>query len=195
MILLSPMILIVAIGLASIKKQWLYTAAVIVLILASILSLSDWYTSNPKRNYTQKENWREITGYIVAEEKPGDAIIFFHPAAKLPFDFYINKMNAHENLPAVINYFPETETKLNIYNLPEDSSFGKLPDLDSNILSRLDGYSRVWLILTHTFDKTKTEQGNTLLSLLQERYEITEEKTYYIDTRIYLMTFKEIPGG
>jgi hypothetical protein len=163
-----------------------------VLVLLSSFTLRDWYTSNPNEEYTQKENWREITSHIVSSEEPGDAIVFFHPVMRLPFDYYRNKLKAPDDIPAVVHYLPVTEKNLNLYYMPEGYSFGKvIPDPDRSILDRLSGHDRVWLVLGHTFDTLKKEQSEMIIGFLQEKYDIIEEKNYFIDIRVILFTSKE----
>jgi uncharacterized membrane protein len=191
-IFVPPLVFLVAIGLSHIRQRWVMVGVIGVLVLLSSFTLRDWYTSNPNEEYTQKENWREITSHIVSSEEPGDAIVFFHPVMRLPFDYYRNKLKAPDDIPAVVHYLPVTEKNLNLYYMPEGYSFGKvIPDPDRSILDRLSGHDRVWLVLGHTFDTLKKEQSEMIIGFLQEKYDIIEEKNYFIDIRVILFTSKE----
>jgi hypothetical protein len=191
-IILPPLVFFVADGLGRIKQRWLMLAAVGVLVLLSSFSLRDWYTSDQNEDYTQKDDWRGATGYIVSSAEPGDAIVFYHPIIRVPFDYYRNRLKAPDDVPAVVHYLSVTEESLNLYYLPEGLSFGKtIPDPDRSIFDRLSRYKRVWLVLGYTFGSEKKEQSHMIQGFLQEKYDIAEEKDYFLDIRVFLFTSKE----
>jgi hypothetical protein len=195
LMLLPALVFLVAAGLNFVKQRWLFAGALCLIILISAFPLKDWYTGNPNEGYNQKENWREMTSIISATAKPGDALIFFHPVAQMPFEYYRKRLSVPDDIPTVIHYLSGTTNNLNLYYLPEGYSFGEIPGPDRNILDRLAGHDRVWLVLSHTFDKTKKAQGNMLFDFIKEKYNVVEEKRYFIDIRVYLLTLKEPQAG
>jgi hypothetical protein len=190
-ICLPPLVFLVADGLGRIKQRWLTLTALGVLVLLSSFALRDWYTSSQNEDYTQKDNWRGATSYIVSSAETGDAIVFFHPMLKLPFDYYHGRLKAPDDIPAAVHYLPVPEESLNIYYLPESYSSNKvLPTPEKGILDRLSGYKRVWLVLGYDFGPEKKEQSRMIQDFLEEEYSITAEKVYFDNIRVYLYTLK-----
>jgi uncharacterized membrane protein len=197
-IVIPPLIFFAATGLNLIKKRWLMVGALAIIVSLSCLSLRDLYAGQMKEeyyieDYNLKDDWRGVTNYIIDSARPDDAIVFYHPIIQVGYEYYHNRINAPDNVPAAVYYLAVPGESLNLYYLPQKLSLGKsIPDPDSSIIDRLNGYERVWLVLGYTFNKEKEQQSQMLQGFLQEKYDLTEEKDYYWDIRVYLYRSKDV---
>ena len=98
----------------------------------------------------------------------------------MPFEYYRNRLGFPRDIPTVIHYLSGTTNNLNLYYLPEGYSLGEIPSPDRNILDRLAGHDRLWLVLSHTLGKTKQAQGNMLFDFIKEQYYVVEENIIII---------------
>ena len=186
-----PIVILAAIGINLIKRRWLLLGAISIVVVLASLSLQNWYTGVERQGYNVKDDFRTITSHIVVSAEPGDAIVFFHPAVRVTYDYYLGRFEATENTPTVVHYLSTPEDELNFYHMPEGISSEKnnLPYPERSVLDRLSGHDRVWLILA--YNRPGIEHSEMLMGFLQEKYKIVEEQEYYIDIRVYLMTLKE----
>jgi len=77
-ICLPPFVLLVTRGLTSLRTQWVIP--VFVVLCGITVGVS----------YTQpREDWRGATRYVLAHAQRGDAIYFFQPYGKMPFEYYV----------------------------------------------------------------------------------------------------------
>lgn len=159
-----------ALGITYLKRRWLVLAAIGLLLVISSFSLRGWYSNDPSEEYTQKGRWEEIVSYIVTRAEPDDAIVFFLPFAKLPYDYYHNQLNGTEDIPNQVHYYSDEE-ELNIYQLPGDLTHGQsIPDPDISLLERLNGYDNIWLILAYNRDEEKQNQSTMIYDMLTDKY-------------------------
>jgi mannosyltransferase len=189
-IVLTPLVILVGEGLCHLKQKWLAAGVAAVLALVPFFTLRDWYTGESN----QKEDWRGAVGYIVSSAQPDDAIVFYHPAFRLCYDFYRGRMNATHGYPTPVYYLSSVQGSLNPYYLPERFSFGKeMPDLDPSLINRLGGYKRVWLVLGYIDESAKKAQPEMMEDFFREKYDVRAQKSYCNDIRISLYTLRAHP--
>lgn len=192
-ILIPFLVYIVVIGINHLKNPWVISAAVVIVLIFSSLQLQNWYTSDPSKEYNQRENWRDTTDYIISMAEPSDAIIFYKPVREYPYDYYREQMGAIENVPETINYYYPDETELNFYFYPPGQPLdSSTPTPDATIITRLEKYNRVWLVMTRVYIEGDKEKGELLYDILREGYGIPLEKEFYDQIKVSLFNIKPV---
>jgi len=82
---LPPLLILVAAGLASLRQSWLLAAVlagILFLALQGIFFVYD-YDYDSERDATGA-----ATGFILDHTQPGDAVIFYIPATRLPYEYF-----------------------------------------------------------------------------------------------------------
>jgi mannosyltransferase len=134
-ICLPPLVLLAAVGLSQVRPSWISGASLIVLL--SLSARADFrYYSHP-----HKEDWREVTAYVVSHALPKDGILFYPGRARFGFDYYVRRLNPEAQTWQIV--FPEpydwTKKGGEAMRQPSDSLVRTIPNC----------YERVWLVLTH----------------------------------------------
>ena len=168
---LPALVLIAGIGAANIKNRYIPIILVILLVSLSIRAIVTSYY--PK----EKENWREATNYILTHANSGDAILFYAPYIKQPFEYYRKKKNAHPDIlhciyPSPLGDDPET----------------LFPDFypDRNLFN--EKYKRIWIVLSHDnipkihqksqYMSKSLEVYNEIINSIENNYQIKERENF-----------------
>jgi mannosyltransferase len=100
-------------------RAFLYATA----IGASLFGLASWYTAEPK------PNWRAATQFVSQSSSADDALVFYPPRVRIPFDYYVDRLElatppVAEGDPGrvdtvwlVMNYQPRVSNPLELSNL------------------------------------------------------------------------------
>jgi hypothetical protein len=110
--------------------------------------------------YTQsnKEQWRVVAGFVDAQAKPGDLLLF----------------NAGYTLPAVFDYYSKRTDTIK-RAVPSDLNTERV---DSEALRELaplaEAHNRVWLILSHSSDTERLVE-----KALLQTYRLVYRRKYY----------------
>jgi len=120
---LPPYCIIVARGIARMPGRVLP-----LLMTFTILLASAWPIANAYR-YEQKENWRAAVQYISAQEQAGDLILLVDEDIWLPFE----------------HYYRGSARRMGVSRVITDRAL-----LAARVGMALPGYSRIWLVLSHT---------------------------------------------
>jgi len=164
---LPPLSLLAATGLASLRPRWASFGAVAVVGALAIHGMVGYFV------YFPKEDWRGATRFVISQGRPGDALLFYPPYDRQPFDYYRDRLGGAA--PAVV--FPEQ---------PYVSAIARgIPiaaDPGEALLDRLPArYPRVWLILGR--DQLSTPEGSragqAVHAQLLKRYPAAKQKTFY----------------
>jgi mannosyltransferase len=182
-----PLALLIAIGISKISRRWILVASIVVVLGISGFQLSSYY-----QNF-EKEDWRGATTYVLSETQKGDAIVFYTSYVSTPFSYYQEKAGAASEAPVSVPYFdPHIYTPTPVLNVPAGYSVGgKMPPVDMALTSRLSGYDRIWLVISHEYftNLGRDVQAQTIQNMLQEKYGISSEKDFN-SIRIFLLTPK-----
>jgi hypothetical protein len=134
---LPAFVLLAAVGLERLPAGWagrrLGLAGVLVLAVSGVLLYHVAF---------KKEDWRGTTGFLLAEGRPGDAVIFYPPYVRRPFDYYAARLVEHRA--------PGGETRRSAGDVvfPSESYAELVPD--SALVAGLpERYSRVRVVLSH----------------------------------------------
>jgi mannosyltransferase len=94
-ITLPALALLTAAGVTSLRSPWLRTASLLLVVALSARGLAAWYGEE-----IPKENWRDVTRYVVSDALPGDEIVFDAPYVRIPFEYYLHELRAERRGPA-----------------------------------------------------------------------------------------------
>jgi mannosyltransferase len=154
-----PLYVLVAAGIAALRRRTLVLAAVAFLIAANGLSLQEYYAN------FQKEGWKEAVATVSPQVREGDLILFNASWVQIPFDFY----------------FRETGRQVDEHGLPVDLfDRGVLePEMTPEDLPRLreliEGRPRVWLVYSHNW---YTDPQRLIPAALAETLTRVESRAY-----------------
>jgi len=138
---LPPLIILAAAGLARLRSAWLLALSLAAMLLLSMQGTLRYYGHDFDLD---REGSGVATDYILAHARPGDAILFYIPGARAPYEFFTSiRTAAGSQAGAVVG--PEI-----IYPRHGDSldyrDFTGKPTRDF-LRSVPGGYARVWLVL------------------------------------------------
>jgi len=100
---LPPFVLLVAAGLWSIQPKWLRMTALLVLIGLSVRGVVSYYQTGFD---PPEQDWRGVVHYVLSDAEPGDAIFFYHPLARLPWEYYSARSVRSDEHPVPAVIFP-----------------------------------------------------------------------------------------
>lgn len=167
---LTPLVLLVAVGLSKIRNKLLYGAAVCGIACFSVGAVySDYY---PK----QKDDWRSAAKYVVNSSMKGDGIIIYGPQVKLPFEYYYERINTQKDTLVCIYPSP--------FGINEISSQPLI--INDTSLNAISGrYGRIWCVLWLDVNPSLGWDSRPALKKLEEKY-IVRNKIFYRDIKIIL---------
>ncbi len=96
---LPAFLLLVALGISTIKNRYIATFLVAILLLLNLKSLAGFFTTY------RKEQWRQTVEYIYENKKEGEKVVIFPTYLRLPFEYYAQG-NAKYNASNVVIAFP-----------------------------------------------------------------------------------------
>jgi Predicted membrane protein len=162
---LPPFVLLTALGLSTLRKQWLVIAFLTIFLGSSGRSLVKFYMEQ------DKENWRGATSFVLSEAKPGDAVLFYAYFVRFPFEYYIERFNEPNNYPTLLELAPAPDA-------PRGGS--DLPAPDQGFLESLPSkHGRVWLILSHDNPRLGRDVESRLIqNSLSRNYGVAREHNF-----------------
>jgi mannosyltransferase len=128
---LPAFVLLVAAGLSLVRPKWLLTAVLVAMSLLSLRGVADYYRIGFD---PPEQDWRGAIHYLLSQAQPGDAVLFYHPLARLPYEYYRQRWPQY---PAPMVVFPPRSDARLLKGTPPD--FALLPQLPEH-------YHRLWLV-------------------------------------------------
>lgn len=159
MISLPFLILLTAVGLAGINRSRIYGACFAIAVIISTIAVLRSYETD------REDDWRSATNFIMSSAQPRDAIIFYTPYNKVPFEYYRNKLLI-SNDPLLYAYptKPGLETIL------------KKEPLNENLLYSLRKQDhKIWLVLS----RGKKDVKELLQNRLSTLYRVQHVREFY----------------
>jgi mannosyltransferase len=154
--------LLVARGISKMRHKHVKTIIITAIITFSFISLREYYVN------INKEQWRDVAHFTDMNAKDEDLLLFNSGACqKLVFDYYSKRTDLTKKP------FPRKGRLINEENIKE---------LDPAV----EGYKRVWVILSHSHDKK-----GLITSTLDESYDQLYHMSY-IGINVFLFG-KKIP--
>jgi len=166
---LPPLLALAAIGVAGMRPAWARVAALSVILTLSLPAVAGYY------RLPQKDDWRSATRYILAQAKPGDALLFFTLGAKFAVDYYSEREGRTLRGPKIAF---QTMTEFQVD-----------PRTRARMLARVTArYPRVWLV-----GRTGQYDDPAIPALLGRAYPYMVEQWFH-GVRIQLYTTQPIAG-
>lgn len=147
-------------GIKNISHKLLKFFVISVIILISVVNVKEYYTK------IDKEQWRDVANYIETNAKNGDLLLFNAGIQNFIFNYYSKRTDL------IKKPFPEKYEQVDEKNITE-------------LRPTVEGYKRVWLILSHSTDKK-----GLIIKKLIEAYNLTYQEKY-VDIKIYVFERKE----
>ena len=145
---LPALVLVVSAGLERIRQPWLYSAALGVTLVLSLLAVSSLYSED-------KEDWRGASDYIVAAAESDDAFLFYYADVKVAFDYYWRRSaDGSESTEPFLFFEPagsNLKEQLHERLLAGDGSSATLSVAvsEASIADMTLQNDRIWVILSH----------------------------------------------
>lgn len=159
------LVVIVATGLASLRRPWLFVPLTVLLLFIGTAALNVYYKT------PQKEQWRIATASILARAEPGDEIILYHPNAANPYAYYVARDGGAHTAPHML--WPVDDVR--------DRRFLRVP-IDPLIDDLPHKHRRLWLVFAYEF----IHEGTALTAAdIQET----------IDQSMHVVDLRRFPGG
>jgi hypothetical protein len=103
-----------------------------------------------------KENWREVTAYVLSHSSPHDALIFHRYSGRVAFDYYIQLQGHGEPLGKVV--------------FPKSINPSSVPVLDASIYGQMgQNYDKIWLIESHVRGEVRKRSVESMQESLRSQ--------------------------
>ncbi|MFX0202078.1 MAG: glycosyltransferase family 39 protein [Candidatus Hodarchaeota archaeon] len=153
--------LLVAKGISNINYKYKFVIASII-VAFSLLNIWKYYTE------VNKEQWRDVANYIDTNAEHGDLLLFNAGfCQENAFDYY------SERTDLIKKPFPEKTRDVFYFSTVDEEDVKEL-------MPTVDGYNRVWVILSHSRD-----HNGLIEKTLRESYNLSYHKKYVVSTEIY----------
>ncbi len=162
-----PFYLLAAKGICDIGQRHVRWVLALVVLACSVYGLTIYFS------HPQKTQFREAAHFVEEHSKPGDLIVF-HRDFTLLFEYYSKK----EGL--IKKTFPKGQMLTRF--VPVEDSLNVTPDKMSELESLVKGHDRVWVILSHSKDRS----GLIDKTLLARYRRIYDEK--YLNVEVLFFT-------
>ena len=128
---LPAFVLLVATGLSMIRPRWLLAPVLLAIVALSLRGVAEYYRTGFD---PPEQDWRGAVHYLLSQTQPGDAVLFYHPLARLAYEYYRERWPQY---PAPLVVFPPRA----------DARLLKGTQLDFALLPQLpERYQRLWVV-------------------------------------------------
>ena len=137
LVCLPAFVLLAAVGLERLPAGWTGRGAALAgVVVLAVCGIVLYHTA------FRKEDWRGVTRYLLEQARPGDALLFYPPYVRRPFDYYAPKLAASSPMApgAHAQKIPEVLFPADYSQTVPDTAFVK---------GLAAGHQRVWLVLSH----------------------------------------------
>ena len=164
---LPPLSILAAIGVTRMRPRWASIGAAVAIVALSAHGIQSYF------DYFPKENWRKATQFIIAQSRPTDAVLFYPPYVRQPFDYY--RDDTKRTVPTVV--FPERaflRALPGAVTVPQQPAEAVIDNLPTH-------YDRVWLVLGRNEMGTPNSitGGRALLARLIQKYPVVRTRTFF----------------
>jgi 4-amino-4-deoxy-L-arabinose transferase-like glycosyltransferase len=158
---LPGFVLLVATGLSTIRPRWLLAAAVLSIMALSLRGVAEYYRTGFD---PPEQDWRGAVHNMLSQTQPGDAVLFYHPLARLAYEYYRERWPQY---PAPVVVFPpRVDARLLKGTQPD---FALLPQLPEQ-------YQRLWVVQNWGPDSFTVRMH----AILDARYTKVSERDFSI---------------
>ena len=169
-VVLPPLVILVALGLRSLRTRVAVAAAAALLVLGSLHALAGWYEGEEKEGL----NFRRAADRIRNDGKPTDGIVFYRPSRRLPIEYYLRRRAALTDAPEPLyprsgwgdfDLVADYESRS-----PEGESWAEL------VRRAAVDHARVWLVKSDS--EFAQDELRMLESALERRYDVRDTWDY-----------------
>ncbi|HKW24177.1 MAG TPA: glycosyltransferase family 39 protein, partial [Terriglobales bacterium] len=128
---LPAFVLLVATGLSVIRPKWLLAPVLLVIMALSLRGVAEYYRTGFD---PPEQDWRGAVQYMLSQTQPGDTVLFYHPLARLAYEYYRQRWPQY-SAPRVV-FPPRADARLLKGTQPD---FALLPQLTEQ-------YQRLWVV-------------------------------------------------
>ena len=154
-----------------------------LLMAGALLAFGAWSLPAVTQGYNKdidvvREDFRSATKYVLANAQPGDAILFYQPIGRMPYEYY-RSLTAASAYPTVV--YPEHGGGLTF----KDFYAGRPPE--AVLTAAASDYRRLWVVLTHNTVNGRPDATTAVIdSLFTRKYPGLMQKEFQeIDLRLY----------
>jgi hypothetical protein len=178
---LPALVILAAAGLARLRRNWMLGLSLGAMLLLSLQGTFSYYDHDFD---LERDGSGAAADYIFTQAQPGDAILFYIPETRAPYEFFKNVRAARDSRSSV-PMGPEVIYPRHSEHLDYRDFTGK-PTVD--FLRSVPGeYARVWLVLMR--DGTPGHPDATTLMInqaLSESYRRVERVAFpQVEVRLY----------
>ena len=128
---LPAFVLLVATGLSTIHPKWLLAPVLLVIVALSLPGVAEYYRTGFD---PPEQDWRGAVHYMLSQTLPGDAVLFYHPLARLAYEYYRER-------------WPQYPAPVVVSPLRADARLLKGTQSDLALLPQLpEHYQRLWVV-------------------------------------------------
>jgi len=157
-----PYIVLIALGISSIKSKWIFALTIVLITVLNSGSLYKYYAE------FEKERWDLAAGYVAQNSDirepqwsdKEDLILFSSALGQIPFEYYFDRYNLMLEKHGLPTNF--SERKMTIEDVP---ALGNL----------LQNHQRVWLIYSHEWF---TDPERLSRATLEKKYCLVLNKNF-----------------
>ena len=96
---LPAFLILAADGLVHIRSKPIFVAALVAIVGMSLVGLNSYYEA--RADLSHSDNWRDATGYCLAQARNGDAVLFTYSAEEIPFREYQDQLRGNLDITLV----------------------------------------------------------------------------------------------
>jgi len=164
--------LLAAKGLVDLERVFprlrvVFPATLILVLGLSVRGIRRYEESPASRG----DPWQLATGYVLAGERPGDAVFFYRASGSRPFTYYSRRAVEQQRVTASpIVIFPEDVSNAQQFNVEPTEDEARV---------RLDDYQRIWLVLQHYEGiRQRRAAKQAIQEALEQRYHVSQEMAF-----------------
>ncbi|MGH7801016.1 MAG: glycosyltransferase family 39 protein [Thermodesulfobacteriota bacterium] len=149
-----PYIVLIALGISSIRSKWVFALTIVLISVINSASLYKYYTN------FEKERWDLAAEYVAQNSDREDLVLFSSALGQIPFEYYFDRYNLMlENHGLPTNF---SERKMTIEDVPA-------------LENLLQNHQRVWLIYSHEWF---TDPERLSIATLEKNYCLALNKNF-----------------
>jgi len=133
---LPPVIVLLSLGLARVRRPLIAFGAVSFVVLVSLAGVVRWYQNG------QSEDWRGTESYVVGSARTGDGVLFYAPYVRIPFALYLGREGDSGRAPQPV--YPTDG-----WNTNEMKFDGNIVMRVRLVRERAAPFQRIWLVTSH----------------------------------------------
>jgi len=178
-------LLLGAAGLSELRNRSVVTVYFALLMVLLLRSDLDYY------RYFRGGDWRDTAQYVLAEGRPGDAVILFPDETRWSFDYYYQSQMHRTQSPRVV--FPNWDSFYRINGVYAGGCDAIGPS-STTLVSLPANYRRVWLVLSHDgLRKPRRAPESRFLQLSLAREYGPPVERDFVGIRVLLYAHPQLP--